>query len=158
MRLRLLAVGRMKGVEADLAARYDGRLVRSARAVGMDWRGTTEVPEARAADGAARMAAEADVLLAKADGATLIAFDERGDTCSSVEFARTIERLRDAAAGELALAVGGPDGHGEAVRERAVRLVGFGRMTWPHQLARVMVLEQLYRATTILAGHPYHRA
>lgn len=160
MRVSLIAVGRMKaGPERELVARYDKRLKPAARALGMDWRGVTELNEARDGTAEARKEAEAQAILAKLDAGTrLIALDERGDRPDSEAFAHMIGRLRDDGVSSLALAIGGPDGHGEALRERADLTIAFGRLTWPHQIVRVLALEQLYRATTILSGHPYHRA
>jgi 23S rRNA (pseudouridine1915-N3)-methyltransferase len=101
---------------------------------------------------------EARLLLeAIGERATLVALDERGSDWSSAEFARRIGLWRDDGVAELAFAIGGADGHGEAVTGRAQAIVAFGRMTWPHRLARVMLAEQIYRAQQILAGHPYHR-
>ena len=159
MRLHLIAVGRMKaGPERELAERYAKRLAASARPLGMDWRGVTELAEARDTKAEARRDAEAAAILGKLDsGARVVALDERGEQPGSEAFAGLVGRFRDDGAPSLVLAIGGPDGHGAAIRERADALVAFGRLTWPHQIVRVMALEQLYRATTILAGHPYHR-
>jgi 23S rRNA (pseudouridine1915-N3)-methyltransferase len=97
---------------------------------------------------------EAELLLAALpSGVPLVALDERGKAFSSPAFA---ERL--AAWGAASFVVGGADGLDESLRRRADLLLAFGTMTWPHMLARVMLLEQLYRAQTILSGHPYHRA
>ena len=148
----------MKGAERELCERYGGRLARSARPLGLDWRGIVEIAEARAATPAARMGAEADALLARAGDAAIVALDERGEALTSEAFAAMIGDLRDAGTPALAFAMGGPDGHGDSLRAGARRTVSFGRLTWPHQLARVMLVEQIYRATTILAGHPYHRS
>ena len=87
----------------------------------------------------------------------MVALDERGRDLTSRDLASTFGRWRDDARTRLAFLIGGPDGHGDAVRARADLLLSFGRMTWPHRLVRVMLAEQLYRAATILAGHPYHR-
>jgi 23S rRNA (pseudouridine1915-N3)-methyltransferase len=87
----------------------------------------------------------------------LIALDERGAEWTSAEFARRIGLWRDEGVGELAFAIGGANGHGQALLSRASATVAFGRMTWPHRLARVMLIEQIYRAQQILSGHPYHR-
>ena len=88
----------------------------------------------------------------------LVALDERGQTVSSEAFAQSVGAKRDGGTRSIVFAIGGPDGHGDEVRERATELIALGRMTWPHQIARVLLLEQLYRATTILSGHPYHRS
>ncbi|KGM31825.1 23S rRNA (pseudouridine(1915)-N(3))-methyltransferase RlmH, partial [Inquilinus limosus] len=73
-------------------------------------------------------------------------------------FAKLLGRWRDEGRAEAAFLIGGADGHDESVRGRAELLLSFGRLTWPHMLARTMLAEQLYRAQTILSGHPYHRA
>lgn len=159
MRLQLLAVGRLKaGPERELADRYLARAdaaARGARLAGVEAR---ETPESRARRPEDRKAEEARALLALAPpGAVLVALDERGKACSSPAFAAAIDRARDAGAPAFALILGGPDGLDEAVRAQARLTVAFGAMTWPHQLVRVMAAEQLYRAVTILSGHPYHR-
>ena len=103
-------------------------------------------------------AEEARLLLDAVGGqAVLVALDERGADWTSAELARRIGRWRDDGVAELAFAIGGADGHGEALIARAAATIAFGRMTWPHRLARIMLAEQLYRAQQILAGHPYHR-
>lgn len=91
------------------------------------------------------------------DGSAVVAVDERGRDLASRAFAARLGAWRDQAKPATAFLIGGPDGHDEALRRRADLVLAFGRMTWPHRLARVMLVEQLYRATTILAGHPYHR-
>lgn len=104
-------------------------------------------------------AEEARLLLdAIGERAIVVALDEHGQDWSSDEFARRIRLWRDDGVPELAFAIGGADGHGQALLSRASASVAFGRMTWPHRLARVMVIEQIYRAQQIIAGHPYHRA
>ena len=103
-------------------------------------------------------AREAELILAAfPTDARLIALDERGASWSSRVLAERIAGWRDQGIATLAFAIGGADGLGQAVIERADAVVSFGAMTWPHLLARVMLLEQLYRAQQILAGHPYHR-
>jgi 23S rRNA (pseudouridine1915-N3)-methyltransferase len=104
-------------------------------------------------------AEEARLLLdAIGDRAIVVALDEHGQDWSSDDLARRIRLWRDDGAPELAFAIGGADGHGQSLLARAAATVAFGRMTWPHRLARVMVIEQIYRAQQIIAGHPYHRA
>ena len=90
-------------------------------------------------------------------GARLILLDERGKSVSSEAFAADMGRARDSGIPALVLAIGGPDGFDPALRAEAAQVLAFGAMTWPHQLVRIMSAEQLYRAITILAGHPYHR-
>lgn len=90
--------------------------------------------------------------------ARLVLLDERGRNLDSQAFATTLGRWRDEGVREARFVLGAADGHGEAERSEADLLLAFGNATWPHLLARAMLLEQLYRATAILAGHPYHRA
>ena len=101
---------------------------------------------------------EAELLLAAVPaGARLVALDERGAVWSSRDFAERLRAWRDGGAGALAFAIGGAEGLGAAVIERADVVMSLGAMTWPHLLARSLLREQLYRAQQILAGHPYHR-
>jgi 23S rRNA (pseudouridine1915-N3)-methyltransferase len=86
-----------------------------------------------------------------------VVLDERGRQVTSSDFARMLERWRDDGVREVRFWIGAADGHGADVRDSADLLLGFGPMTWPHMLARVMLAEQLWRATSIAAGHPYHR-
>ena len=88
----------------------------------------------------------------------MIAFDEAGQPLDSIGFAAHVGAARDEGAASLSLVIGGPDGLDAQVRQRAARVIAFGAMTWPHQLVRIMACEQIYRAVTILGGHPYHRA
>jgi 23S rRNA (pseudouridine1915-N3)-methyltransferase len=97
------------------------------------------------------------ILAALPPGARLVALDERGAAWSSIELANRLASWRDAGTGAVAFAIGGADGLGTAVIERADAVLSLGSMTWPHLLVRGMLLEQLYRAQQILAGHPYHR-
>ena len=91
-------------------------------------------------------------------GTALLLLDERGRDFSSEEFAGRLGLLRDGGRKGLVVAIGGADGHDASLRDQAELVVSLGAMTWPHQIVRVMLGEQLYRAATILAGHPYHRA
>lgn len=160
MRLLLLSVGRLKaGPERDLAARYEKRAAAGARAARLTGFEAREIDESRAREADRRKAEEGRALLALTPpGAVLVALDERGRHLSSDAFAQEIARARDAGAPAFALALGGPDGHDDSLRAAARLTLAFGAMTWPHQLARILAAEQLYRAVTILSGHPYHRA
>jgi 23S rRNA (pseudouridine1915-N3)-methyltransferase len=105
-----------------------------------------------------RPAAEAELLLAAAPaGAAVGALDERGRDLPSADLAHRLGRWRDEGRRAAAFLIGGPDGLAEPALAAAELRLAFGRQTWPHRLVRVMLAEQLYRATTILAGHPYHR-
>lgn len=160
MQVGIFAIGRMKkGAETDLIDRYCERFSRSATSLGLTFSGVHEIVESRASSAALRQAEEAEKLTtAVTSGGYFIALDERGKTMSSTEFAALIERQKNSGTRQLIIAIGGPDGLSEAIRQRADQLISFGRMTWPHQIVRILLAEQLYRATTILSGHPYHRA
>ena len=160
MHVSVYAVGRMKaGPERELADRFLDRFTKAAPAVGLDFTGVTEIPESRASSVDGRRREEGQKLLARKDGATaIILLDERGRNIGSEELARAIARFGEAGRKNLVFAIGGPDGHGPALQDDADMVLSFGQLTWPHQLVRVMLAEQLYRAATILSGHPYHRA
>ncbi|WP_269931485.1 23S rRNA (pseudouridine(1915)-N(3))-methyltransferase RlmH [Aminobacter sp. HY435] len=160
MKVAIHAVGRMKaGPEKELADRYLDRFSKSGGALGFDFSGVTEIAESRGRDVDERRREEADKLRGQmAPGTALILLDERGKNLSSQQFADKIATLRDGGQRGLMLAIGGPDGHDEALRNEANLLISFGAATWPHQMVRIMLGEQLYRAATILSGHPYHRA
>lgn len=155
MRVHLLAVGRLRGgPEAALVADYLARFERTGRPRGLGPARVVEVEDRRGGGPAAEAA-----LLAAAlpEGALLVALDERGDTLDSPGFAALLRRAADDGRRDLAFAIGGADGLDPAFRDRADRRLSFGRMVWPHMLARVMLAEQLYRTASILAGSPYHR-
>ncbi len=160
MRIWVHAVGKMKaGPEQELADRYFGRLGKAAPGVGLEFAGIREIVEGRAQGAAERKADEAARLADRmTQEAVTVLLDERGRDLSSADIAAHIGRIRDSGRRDLALVIGGPDGFDAAFRERAGLLLSFGKATWPHQIVRVMLGEQLYRATTILSGHPYHRA
>ncbi len=159
MELIVSAIGRLKkGPEQDLVSRYLDRAAKSGRSLGFSGPTHLEHPESRAQTSAQRKQQEAQTLLQKvSDGARLIAFDERGKSISSQDFANHLANWRDNGAGACAMVIGGPDGLDHDLRDRADLVLSFGKLTMPHQLARVLVLEQVYRAITILSGHPYHR-
>ena len=160
MRIVLICVGRLKaGPERELFERYFKRLTESARGVGVTGVDLREIDESRARRPEDRREVEAAAIVAAApSGAVLVALDQRGDSPTSEEWAADIGRARDAAQPAYAVVIGGPDGLSASLRAKARRVVSFGAMSWPHQLVRVMASEQLYRAASILSGHPYHRA
>ncbi|NTS32507.1 23S rRNA (pseudouridine(1915)-N(3))-methyltransferase RlmH [Phyllobacterium sp. BT25] len=159
MRITVFAVGRMKsGPERELADRYFDRLKKTGAPLGLEFASVTEITESRAQHPELRKQEEsAKVLEALDQGGVLVLLDERGKTLSSEAFAEKIARFRDDGKRQLLLAIGGPDGHDPALRDRADLVLALGAMTWPHQIVRILVAEQMYRATTILSGHPYHR-
>jgi 23S rRNA (pseudouridine1915-N3)-methyltransferase len=160
MRLVVIAIGRMKqGPERELAERYRERFDDIGRKLG--FRGVTihEIPESRAQDAATRIAEEASAISAVIPAkSVLVTLDERGENLDSAAFARHLGRWRDEAVANTIFVIGGADGLSPELQRKAKLKLAFGSATWPHQMVRIMLLEQLYRAATILAGHPYHRA
>ena len=152
MRLHLICVGRARGTpEGALVETYRERLPWPLAVV--------EVEERRLTDPLRRQESEnARLLEVVPRGAALWALDRRGRSLDSEAFAARLAVQRDGGTADLALLIGGADGLTAATRARADLLLSFGPMTFPHLLARAMLAEQLYRATAILAGHPYHRA
>ena len=158
LKLNLFSVGRLsKGPEQDLADRYRKRIAPLARAQGFGSPQLTALPESRKATAAARRNDEAKALLAHMPAGPLIALDERGDALTTAAFAALLAALRDQGHPALHFGIGGPDGFDERVRARAQKVLALGAMTLPHQLVVPLLLEQIYRALTILGGHPYHR-
>ncbi|WP_116652574.1 23S rRNA (pseudouridine(1915)-N(3))-methyltransferase RlmH [Pelagibacterium sediminicola] len=159
MRLVIIALGRMKdGPERALVARYIGRAATGGRPLGLSGPAIVELAESRERSAEARRREEARAILAQLpENSVLVALDERGKSLSSEGFAGRISQWRDENRTALALVIGGADGLDETVRARADLVLSFSPMTWPHQIVRIMAAEQLYRATTILSGHPYHR-
>jgi 23S rRNA (pseudouridine1915-N3)-methyltransferase len=152
MRLTIAAVGRLKaGPEKTVYESYAAR---------MTWPlALREVEERRKLPAAERMAREAELLLAACPaGATLVALDRRGKALDSEALARWLGARRDAGVGDLAFLIGGADGHPDTLLKTCSQVLSFGPLTLPHGLARIVLIEQLYRAQQILAGHPYHRA
>lgn len=160
MRITLICIGRLKsGPERELFERYYARLKAIARSAGVTDIDVREIDESRARRPEDRREDEA-VALQKALGPrdVLVALDERGELPSSEAWAAEIAQARDSGSAAYVVVIGGPDGLSASLRMKAPRVIGFGAMTWPHQLVRVMAAEQLYRALSILSGHPYHRA
>jgi len=160
MRLAIIAVGRMKaGPERELAERYLARANEAGRGIGFRALTHHELAESRAREAATRMHDEAGAIAALIPERSLVvALDERGKNLTSADFAAWLGRARDAGTPATSFVIGGADGLAPDMRARADLVLAFGALSWPHQLARVMLYEQIYRAMTILAGHPYHRA
>jgi 23S rRNA (pseudouridine1915-N3)-methyltransferase len=136
--LHIVARGKIgRSPEAELVARYLGRIAWPTR--------VSELP-----DVGGKMPEIAGLT-------RTIALDERGKVLGSVEFAEQLGRWRDEGVREARFLIGAADGHDAALRDSADLLLSLGRATWPHMLARAMLAEQLFRATAILSGHPYHR-
>jgi 23S rRNA (pseudouridine1915-N3)-methyltransferase len=156
MRLILCAAGKARGLPEDaLVAEYAKRLKSAPAGLG-----PLEVSEidSKERDAVRRKADEgARILSALPEGAPLIALDPKGKTLATEDFAAALAKLRDEGHGALGFAIGGADGLAPEVLARARLKLAFGPMVFPHLLARVMLAEQLYRAASLLSGHPYHR-
>ncbi len=159
MRLLIAAVGKLKqGPERELFAHYLGRAEAIGRKIGLTPLSVIEVAEAKSATAQARMEAEAKTLLAKLPSShKLICLDRGGDQLGSEEFAQTLAKFRDGGAQGIAFLIGGADGLGLTASYKADKVLSLGPLTLPHGLARIVLAEQIYRAETILMGHPYHR-
>ena len=160
MRLVVAAIGRIKdGPERELAERYRKRAEQTGRRIGFRDTEVVEIRESRAQEVGKRMVEES-IALANIipDEAVVLILDERGESLDSVEVTNRLKRWRDAGRPAAVFVIGGADGLGANLRDRADLRLAFGAATWPHQLVRIMLLEQIYRSATLLAGHPYHRA
>jgi 23S rRNA (pseudouridine1915-N3)-methyltransferase len=160
LRVSIIAVGRLKpGPEKTIAGDYLTRAEGIGRRCGITRIAVTEFSEAQASSPATRMAEEgrlvASALPARAFSVVL---DERGKALASEAFAGLLRQHLDGGTGDMAFLIGGPDGHAPTLRDAAGLVLSLGPMTWPHRLVRVMLFEQIYRALTIITGHPYHRA
>lgn len=155
----LIAVGRLKsGPERALCDRYAERFQTLAKTIGITGFQTVELAESNSRRTEDRMQDEAERIVAAIPaGAALMLFDERGQSPTSDAFAVMLRKQREIGVSALVLVIGGPDGLHPSLRERAAMILSFGQMTMPHQIVRALAFEQLYRAATILTGHPYHR-
>lgn len=158
MRIAIAAVGRMKsGPERELVSRYLERAGASGRLLALTGFDVIELGESRAGSAASRKSEEARALRAALPEGAVVALDERGKSMGSDAFARQLEKWRDAGRPAVSFIIGGADGIDPDLVGAADLVLSFSPMVWPHQLVRIMLAEQLYRAITILTGHPYHR-
>jgi 23S rRNA (pseudouridine1915-N3)-methyltransferase len=160
VRLHIIAVGFGRGTqEALLAEDFFGRAAQIGKRMGISGVLCEEIAVSKDRDVKKRKADEAERLARRVpDGAHIVLLDAKGKGMTSEEFAEMLGALRDAGTKDLAFVIGGPDGLAPLAGKRAGRSLAFGPQTWPHLLVRAMLSEQIYRALTILAGHPYHRA
>lgn len=159
MRLRIAAIGRMKrGAERELCTRYLDRAVATGKSLALTGFEVVELPESRADSAARRKAEEAEALRGATADSLLVCLDEGGRSLTSEAFAGQLLEWRDAGRTAVSFIIGGADGLAADLIAAADLTLSFSRLTWPHQLVRIMLAEQLYRTTTIVAGHPYHRA
>jgi 23S rRNA (pseudouridine1915-N3)-methyltransferase len=160
MRILIAAVGRLKqGPERELAERYRKRAADFGRRLGLQAFDVVEIKESRA-DNVERRMLEESIAIANIipERAAMVILDERGAAMNSPAFANRLQEWRAADRPALVFILGGADGLAPSLRDQADLALAFGAFTWPHQLVRIMLMEQLYRAVTILGGHPYHRA
>tara|TARA_R110002020_G_scaffold140109_2_gene311365 strand:- start:2830 stop:3312 length:483 start_codon:yes stop_codon:yes gene_type:complete len=158
MRMTIAAVGRMKaGPEREMVARYLDRAVGGGKPLALTGFDVIELSESRSSAAASRKTEEAKALKAALPEGIVVALDERGKSVASEAFARQIGRWRDDGRPAASFVIGGADGLDPEFVAKADLVLSFSPLTWPHQLVRIMLAEQLYRTTTILAGHPYHR-
>jgi len=160
MRIMVVAVGKLKDAEERaISDRYVKRFNGAGRSMGLGPIEIRELTEGRAASADERKRDEAARLMKDvADDAFVVSLDPAGRSISSEAFAAMLGEKRDSAVKTCAFLIGGPDGHGEQAFKPPTMKLSLGSLTLPHGLARVVLLEQLYRAATILSGHPYHRA
>ncbi|MBV9348985.1 MAG: 23S rRNA (pseudouridine(1915)-N(3))-methyltransferase RlmH [Pseudolabrys sp.] len=160
MRIVIAAVGRLKsGPETELAERYRKRAQQTGRGLGLRDIEIVEIRESRADDAQKRMLEES-IALANIipDKAVTVLLEETGKNIDSAAFAAQLGQWRADNRPAALFMIGGADGLAPSLRDKAAMRLSFGAATWPHQMVRVMLLEQIYRAVTILSGHPYHRA
>jgi len=160
MHVSIIAIGRMKaGPERELIARYQKRFAQTGKNLGFSGPDIIEINESRASTADQRKADEAKKISdAIPDGAFVFVLDEFGKNISSPQFSTKIKQIQENGTRSVTFLIGGADGHGQEVLNRANFKLSFGQLTWPHQIVRLLLAEQLYRTTTILTGHPYHRA
>jgi 23S rRNA (pseudouridine1915-N3)-methyltransferase len=160
MKIGIAAIGLMKsGSEKELAADYEQRIPSLGRTAGLTGFAIQDWPESKAATADLRKVEEAKRLWSAVptDGLAIV-LDERGKALTSAEFAAFIQQQANSGTKHLSFLIGGPDGHAAETRAKAFKTLSFGPMTFPHRLLRVMLIEQIYRAVTIIVNHPYHRA
>jgi 23S rRNA (pseudouridine1915-N3)-methyltransferase len=159
MRLSIAAVGRLKqGPERELAERYLKRAADIGRKLGLAPVEVVEIRESRQRDAETRMVEEAIALANMIpEKSAIVVLDRRGESLTSDAIAARLRRWQDGGRTTASFLIGGPDGVADSLTDRAALRLAFGAATWPHQLVRIMLLEQIYRALTILSGHPYHR-
>jgi 23S rRNA (pseudouridine1915-N3)-methyltransferase len=158
VRIGIFAVGKLKqGPERELCARYVERARLSGKPLGLTGFDISEHSESRGSSADVRKVEEGRAFRTSLPEGIIVTLDEHGKTLSSEKFARQIERWRDDGKSAVSFVIGGADGLDPAMVDASDLTLSFSPLTWPHQLVRIMLAEQLYRAVTILSGHPYHR-
>lgn len=159
LRMTLVSIGKLKDAEERaLFTRYQDRISATGGSLGFSKLEIREFAESRGKNPALRKEQEAnDIVKATAGAEYKVALDERGKDMTSRAFASWLGNLRDDGVGQVAFVIGGPDGHDDSIRKATNKCLSLSRLTLPHGLARILFVEQLYRALTILGNHPYHR-
>ncbi|MFV0321690.1 MAG: 23S rRNA (pseudouridine(1915)-N(3))-methyltransferase RlmH [Alphaproteobacteria bacterium] len=153
MKIQIIAIGKVKkGAIESLFSQYAKRIKR--------WKlEVKEFAESQAQTGDARKLDEAEKILSQIKpGCIIVALDERGEHLTSPEMANFMAAQENASASYISFIIGGPDGLDDTIRAQAKSVWALGRATWPHQLVRALLAEQIYRSQTIIEGHPYHRS
>ena len=160
MKIKLSAIGKLKsGPEQELFNRYFERARTTGKQLGFSDISLREFAPSQVATTAQRKRQEEALLLSPVgNDSYMLALDENGQDISSTQFSQILATKRDAGLGELVLIIGGADGLSPELLENSDKTIRLGKMTWPHQLARILIMEQIYRAMTILSHHPYHRS
>ena len=150
MKIDIIAIGQLKkGPLLDVLEEYQKRI---------GWSVNFIIHESKQRDERVKQREEHEKILgALESSAYIVAMDERGRSLPSSQFAEKIRELQNQGQSHIQFIIGGADGLSDEIRNRANLLLSFGTQTWPHMLARVMLLEQIYRSQQIIAGHPYHR-
>ncbi len=159
MNIGIIAIGRLKrGLEGELFERYQTRAQNIGRQIGFSGFEVSEIVESRGGSKILRQKEEAKNINAQiAQNSIIIALDENGQNINSQKFASMLANFRDEGNKNLHFIIGGADGIDRDLRAKANKILAFSALTWPHQLVRIMLMEQIYRAMTILTNHPYHR-
>ena len=158
MKLQVLTIGRArKGPSLALWEDYAARIDKIGPGLGFRAFNLREFPESSQSRASDRMTDEARTLADAARGSSILVLDERGQDMKSLDFADLLANWRDDGTDLASFVIGGADGLDASIRKSAIKRIRFGQQTWPHLLVRAMLAEQIYRAMTIMAGHPYHR-
>lgn len=159
LQLQIISIGKLKdNAERTLVARYTQRIAGLSRSLGFSELKIQEFSESQARSSALRKQEEAAHLISRTQGSgMMVLLDEAGKSLTSRQFSQQLSTWRDEGIGSLSFVIGGPDGADESIKKRANKKLSFGQQTLPHGLARAVLTEQIYRAMTILSGHPYHR-